>query len=33
MENLRESLLEMDFKAQISKIITLKGKSKKIGHF
>ena len=32
MAKLRESLLEMHFKAQISKIITLKGKSKKIGH-
>ena len=33
MGNLRNSLLEMQFKAQISKIITLNRKSKKIGHF
>ena len=33
MENLRKSLLEMHFKDQISKIITLNGESKKIGHF
>ena len=33
MGNLRKSLLEMHFKDQISKIITLSWKSKKIGHF
>ena len=33
MGNLRKSLLEMHFKAQISKIINLDGKCKKIGHF
>ena len=33
MGNQRKSLLEMHFKAQISKIITLDGKSKKIGYF
>ena len=33
MGNLRKSLLEMHFKAQISKIITLNRKSKKIGYF
>ena len=33
MGNLRKSLLEMHFKAKISKIITLNRKSQKIGHF
>ena len=33
MGKLRKSLLEMHFKAQISKIITLEGKSKKMGTF
>ena len=33
MGNIRKSLLEMHFKAKISKIITLDGQSKKIGHF
>ena len=33
MGNLRKSLLEMHFNDQISKIITLNGKSKKTGHF
>ena len=33
MGNLNRSLLEMHFKAQISNIITLKGKSRKLGTF
>ena len=33
MGNIRKSLLEMQFKGQISKVITLNRKSKKNGHF